>query len=202
MLSGISPLLWLKTLVTKWKLNIWEKIELTAGKIIQDTDCVVLAFNRKTLSEVLPHIIKWSHRIPRFFSFCFANEAEVAYYDTSIKKTDLKQDWMNTIVGDRWESSTQNCRSYRQIFKSESNKFKEHFNHTGGRSQKIIFLLACCQTDVAIRVFTEAQNDSLLPYYCSTFLMHSFSILISNGWILWDLIVPFYFTLLVSQVST
>ncbi|XP_039897170.1 major histocompatibility complex class I-related gene protein-like [Simochromis diagramma] len=55
---------------------------------------------------------------------------------------------MNTIVGDRWESSTQNCRSYRQIFKSESNKFKEHFNHTGGLSVvRVVQQMAGCEWD-------------------------------------------------------
>nr|XP_013770925.1 PREDICTED: H-2 class I histocompatibility antigen, K-K alpha chain-like [Pundamilia nyererei] len=43
------------------------------------------------------------------------------------------------------KQSTQNCRSYRQIFKSESNKFKEHFNHTGG--VHVVQQMAGCEWD-------------------------------------------------------
>ncbi|KAM7373603.1 hypothetical protein PAMP_008444 [Pampus punctatissimus] len=71
---------------------------------------------------------------PEFVAVAVLNEIEIAYYDSNIKRTELKQDWMSKLIRDdpqRWERNRFNCKDYHQIFKEETDTFKQRLNQTG-----------------------------------------------------------------------
>ncbi|XP_040909453.1 major histocompatibility complex class I-related gene protein-like [Toxotes jaculatrix] len=85
---------------------------------------------------------------PEFVAVATVNEAEIAYYDSNIKRTEPKQDWMKTIIGaesHHWEKTRQNCANYQQMFKAETNTFKQRFNQTGG--VHVVQEMAGCEWD-------------------------------------------------------
>lgn len=76
-------------------------------------------------------------QLPELVAVAAVNRVEVAYYDSNISQTQPRQEWMRRIIGDdseRWERNRKECRGYHQIFKTETDSFKQRFNQTGGMS--------------------------------------------------------------------
>ncbi|XP_067468195.1 major histocompatibility complex class I-related gene protein-like [Thunnus thynnus] len=85
---------------------------------------------------------------PDFEAVAVFNEVEVAYYDSNIKTTELKQDWMSKLIGEdpqRWERNRLNCMDYHQVFKEETDTFKHRLNRTGG--VHVVQQMAGCEWD-------------------------------------------------------
>ncbi|XP_033182113.1 BOLA class I histocompatibility antigen, alpha chain BL3-7-like isoform X2 [Anabas testudineus] len=85
---------------------------------------------------------------PDFVAVAKLNEVELAYYDSSIKRTELKQDWMIRLLGDdphRSDRTKQNCMNYHKVFKEETDTFKKRFNQTGGVC--VVQEMAGCEWD-------------------------------------------------------
>ncbi|XP_061925596.1 major histocompatibility complex class I-related gene protein-like isoform X5 [Entelurus aequoreus] len=72
---------------------------------------------------------------PEFVSVGYVDEVEISYYDSNIRKTESKQDWMNKITAENpnyWQRQTENNVVYEHDFKDNIETAMKRFNQTGG----------------------------------------------------------------------
>ncbi|XP_061747235.1 major histocompatibility complex class I-related gene protein-like [Nerophis ophidion] len=72
---------------------------------------------------------------PEYVSVGYVDEVEVSYYDSNIRKTESKQDWMNKITAEDpnyWQIETEYNVVGEHVFKDNIEKAMKRFNQTGG----------------------------------------------------------------------
>ncbi|XP_047461809.1 major histocompatibility complex class I-related gene protein-like [Mugil cephalus] len=99
--------------------------------------------------------------LPDFVAIAMVNEAEVAYYDSNISQTQPKQQWVRKVIGDdsqRWERNRKECKGYHQIFKAETDTFRQRFNQTA--AVHVAQQMAGCEWDEETGEVTGHQHYS------------------------------------------
>ncbi|XP_061925248.1 H-2 class I histocompatibility antigen, D-D alpha chain-like isoform X2 [Entelurus aequoreus] len=72
---------------------------------------------------------------PEFVSVAYVDEVEISYYDSNIRKTESKQDWMNKITAEDpnyWQRQTENNVVKEHVYKVNIETAMKRFNQTGG----------------------------------------------------------------------
>ncbi|XP_018529617.1 H-2 class I histocompatibility antigen, Q9 alpha chain [Lates calcarifer] len=70
---------------------------------------------------------------PEFVAVGMFDEDQIAYYDSKIRTTEPRQDWMNKVVDPQyWERSTGIFSATQPNFKANIEILKQRFNQTGG----------------------------------------------------------------------
>ncbi|XP_028283412.1 BOLA class I histocompatibility antigen, alpha chain BL3-7-like [Parambassis ranga] len=72
----------------------------------------------------------------------------MGYFDSSMKTAEPRQDWAREFMEDdpqRWERHVQDCLHYKQLFKDETESFKQASNQTDG--VHIILQIMGCDLD-------------------------------------------------------
>ncbi|XP_065804185.1 major histocompatibility complex class I-related gene protein-like isoform X6 [Labrus bergylta] len=72
---------------------------------------------------------------PEFVIVGMVDDFQTDYYDSNIKRTEPKQDWMKKVTEDRadyWEVETEKLKGAQQRFKVNLDTLKRRFNQTGG----------------------------------------------------------------------
>ncbi|XP_042292067.1 major histocompatibility complex class I-related gene protein-like [Thunnus maccoyii] len=73
--------------------------------------------------------------IPHYIGILNIDEVQMTYLDSNIKRSQPRQDWVKKLMEDdpqHWEINTQNFFQYQQLFKVESDTFKQSLNQTAG----------------------------------------------------------------------
>ncbi|XP_065804184.1 major histocompatibility complex class I-related gene protein-like isoform X5 [Labrus bergylta] len=85
---------------------------------------------------------------PEFVIVGMVDDFQTDYYDSNIKRTEPKQDWMKKVTEDRadyWEVETEKLKGAQQRFKVNLDTLKRRFNQTGG--VHIVQVMAGCEWD-------------------------------------------------------
>ncbi|XP_061749035.1 class I histocompatibility antigen, F10 alpha chain-like isoform X1 [Nerophis ophidion] len=72
---------------------------------------------------------------PEYVEVGYVDEVEVSYYDSNIRKTESKQDWMNKITAEDpnyWKIETEYNLVREHVYKDNIERLRKHFNQTGG----------------------------------------------------------------------
>ncbi|XP_076125336.1 major histocompatibility complex class I-related protein 1-like [Alosa pseudoharengus] len=69
---------------------------------------------------------------PEFTTVGIVNAEPISYYDSNIKKSIHRQEWMEQMDPDYWESETNVAIVHHQTFKMDIQILGQRFNHTGG----------------------------------------------------------------------
>lgn len=78
----------------------------------------------------------------------------MGYFDSSMKTAEPRQDWTRKFIEDepqQWERHVQDCLSYKQLFKDETESFKQTSNHTDG-----MFIYRSDQNDMFMITYVRA----------------------------------------------
>ncbi|TDH03724.1 hypothetical protein EPR50_G00145090 [Perca flavescens] len=73
--------------------------------------------------------------LPEFVAVGLVDGVEMFYYDSNIRRTEPKQDWMSRLTEDDpqyWQRETELLVGHQQLFKANIEIVKMRFNHTGG----------------------------------------------------------------------
>uniref|UniRef100_A0A3Q3F0X0 MHC class I-like antigen recognition-like domain-containing protein n=1 Tax=Labrus bergylta TaxID=56723 RepID=A0A3Q3F0X0_9LABR len=72
---------------------------------------------------------------PEFVIVGMVDDIQAGYYDSNIKRVELKQDWVKKVTDDEadyLERLNQRAVYYQHVFKVNLDTFKRLFNQTGG----------------------------------------------------------------------
>uniref|UniRef100_A0A3Q3FBC9 MHC class I-like antigen recognition-like domain-containing protein n=1 Tax=Labrus bergylta TaxID=56723 RepID=A0A3Q3FBC9_9LABR len=72
---------------------------------------------------------------PEFVAVGMVDDFQITYYDSNIKRVELKQDWMKKVTEDKadyWKRQTEKSMGHQHVFKGNLDTFKRRFNQTGG----------------------------------------------------------------------
>uniref|UniRef100_A0A3Q3ETP3 Ig-like domain-containing protein n=1 Tax=Labrus bergylta TaxID=56723 RepID=A0A3Q3ETP3_9LABR len=92
-----------------------------------------------------------SSEVPNFPEFVIVgmvDDIQAGYYDSNIKRVELKQDWMKKVTEDEaeyWEWLTERAVDHQQWFKVTLDILKRRFNQTGG--VHIVQMMVGCEWD-------------------------------------------------------
>ncbi|XP_072769667.1 class I histocompatibility antigen, F10 alpha chain-like [Nerophis lumbriciformis] len=102
-----------------------------------------------TVIHTLQYFQTASSQVPNFPEFVevgYVDGVEISYYDSNIRKTESKQDWMNKITAEDpkyWQRQTEICVGNEFINKHSLEVLKKRFNQTGG--VHIVQLMSGCE---------------------------------------------------------
>uniref|UniRef100_A0A3Q3LYZ7 Immunoglobulin C1-set domain-containing protein n=1 Tax=Labrus bergylta TaxID=56723 RepID=A0A3Q3LYZ7_9LABR len=109
----------------------------------------------KTFCLTVMHSYKFfytaSSEVPNFPEFVIVgmvDDIQAGYYDSNIKRVELKQDWMKKVTEDEaeyWEWLTERAVDHQQWFKVTLDILKRRFNQTGG--VHIVQMMVGCEWD-------------------------------------------------------
>ncbi|XP_061746148.1 major histocompatibility complex class I-related gene protein-like [Nerophis ophidion] len=99
-------------------------------------------FLTNRLQAVVIHTLQYfttaSSQVPNFPEYVevgYVDEVEMSYYDSNIRKTESKQDWMNKITAEDpnyWQIETEINVVKEHVLKDNIEILKKRFNQTGG----------------------------------------------------------------------
>ncbi|XP_028255230.1 uncharacterized protein LOC114431797 [Parambassis ranga] len=86
--------------------------------------------------------------VPDYIAMETVEGVMLGYFDSSMKTAEPRQDWARKFMEDdpqRWERHVQDCLHYKQLFKDETESFKQASNQTDG--VHIILQIMGCDLD-------------------------------------------------------